>query len=125
MPAWANSPGRSEIHARVKGRRQPPRPHEQHAHYQQDDCDAERHDNPLGAWPSKAKLTRPAPPRQQKPIGRCGRCDDHQANENPALAAIAPEDGCRPMKEAEDQEQPQHQTKPVGPPFNHAWCALC
>ena len=120
MPACANRPGRSRDPPRVKGRRQPSRPHEQKGHHQQEERDAARDDNALCTRPSKAKLSdrRAALPTQQKPLGRCGRCDDQRANENPPLPAIAPEDRRRPMKEAEDQEQAQHQTKPVGSPLN-------
>ena len=105
---------------RVKGRRQPSRPHEQQGHHQQEERDAARDDNALCTRPSKAKLSdrRAALPPQQKPLGRRSRGDDQRANENAALPAIAPEDRRRPMKEAEDQEQAQYQTKPVGSPLN-------
>jgi hypothetical protein len=120
MPVCANRPGRSEIHPRVKGGCHPSRPHEQKAHHQQEECGAARDDNALSARPSKAQLSdrRPVLRTQQKPLRRRGRGHDQGANENPPLPAIAPEDRRRAMKEAEEQEQAQHQTKPVGSPLN-------
>ena len=104
----------------VGGRRQPVRAHKQQGHGQQEHRDAARDDQALRTRPAKAKMSdgRAALPAQQKPLGRrrCGH--DQRANQNPGLPAIAAEDRRRRVKEAEDQEQSQHQSKPVGWPLD-------
>ena len=104
----------------VKRRRHPSRPHEQKAQHEQDKRDAAGNNNALRTRPSKAKSAngRPESRAQQNPLDCSSRDHDQRANDDALLPAIAPEHRRRAMKEAEDQEQAQYQTKPVGSPFN-------